>query len=41
MSLRDVFSAIADYPFIAFFCALFVLGILDGIAEIVRAFRKK
>lgn len=39
--MREFFEIIAEHPFIDFFLAIFILGILDGIKDIILAFRKK
>jgi len=39
--MKEFFEIIAEHPIVAFFLAIFILGILDGIKDIILAFRKK
>lgn len=39
--MKEFFETIAEHPFVSFFLAIFILSILDGIKDIILAFRKK
>lgn len=39
--MNEFFETIINHPFVSFFLAIFIIGILDEIVEIIKAFKNK